>query len=166
MGQQIEEGKSPQFPLYIYQCSKDTITGPIEETDELYAEYCGKGTKVRYLRYLEHHAGTLVAGIFRTWSWITARFHKSDIEKCSVEDIAPKDNAMHDMDDYDLEMEKMEGSGVLSDQSGLKNLSFVLGQSFVPSVNGREDIEIDVSQLRRSLWWFFLVLEQRNLSIY
>ncbi|KAI9044702.1 uncharacterized protein KD926_011672 [Aspergillus affinis] len=116
MGQHIQHGKSPNFPLYIYQGTKDNITGPIEDTDKLYEKYCGKGTKVRYLRYLERdHGGTLIEGM-------------------------PRVCAMYDMDDDDLDMEEMEESRVLDNEPGLKDQTFVHGHSFVPGANDREDL--------------------------
>ncbi|KAL4937359.1 hypothetical protein BDV06DRAFT_227042 [Aspergillus oleicola] len=88
MGEHFNNSYAPNFPLYIFQGTEDTITAPIEDTDALYDKYCNAGTKVRYLRYVgKGHDQTLIAGMYPAWTWITARFNGVPVVKCSVKDI-------------------------------------------------------------------------------
>ncbi|KAL4874467.1 secretory lipase-domain-containing protein [Aspergillus karnatakaensis] len=115
-GDEFLKTNRPRFPLYIYQGTEDNITAPISDTDELYRKYCQAGTKVWYLRYVgQDHGQTLIAGMYRAWSWISARFAGVPVLECSVRNVIKDGDGDGDEDDF--------ASVYLGDDTGLEEQS-------------------------------------------
>ncbi|KAA8647916.1 hypothetical protein EYZ11_012906 [Aspergillus tanneri] len=140
MGNHIEKGQSPNFPLYIFQGTKDNITAPIEDTDNLYHKYCDAGTNVTYVRYVGlDHGGTLLAGMYPAWTWITAVFNWVKIDECTKKDIGPSDGELNDVD-VGPDMSEIEESEVIGSKPGFVDQIFIQGERFVPGSTNREDL--------------------------
>ncbi|KAL2850285.1 secretory lipase-domain-containing protein [Aspergillus pseudoustus] len=102
MGRRIEEGKRPNFPLYIFQGTDDNITAPIEDTDKLVERFCEVGTKVRYVRYVgKDHGATLIKGMYPAWTWMSARFNGFRVKKCTTKDVVKDGDDDGDDEDSD-----------------------------------------------------------------
>ncbi|OJJ02033.1 hypothetical protein ASPVEDRAFT_41550 [Aspergillus versicolor CBS 583.65] len=127
MGQHVNPTHRPKFPLYIYQGTKDNITAPVNDTDALYWKYCHSGTNVRYVRYEgRDHGQTLIAGMYPAWTWISSRFNRVPVLRCSVKNVTKDSDGDDDEDVFstvDLRVDKT-GSEEQSGQDKLTGLDF------------------------------------------
>jgi triacylglycerol lipase len=96
MGRRIEKGKSPNFPLYIYQGTRDNITGPFKDTEDLYHKFCALGTKVLLKKYVGgNHFTTLLTGTIPALQWIKSTFAGNPTNGCRV-DLADPEESLDD----------------------------------------------------------------------
>ncbi|OJJ42232.1 hypothetical protein ASPZODRAFT_105589 [Penicilliopsis zonata CBS 506.65] len=81
MGNHIEKGKSPSFPVYIYQGSADLITAPYSNTEALKKALCDAGTDVFLVKWKGlGHGNTLFLGTPWAMKWIKKVFNREPIQ--------------------------------------------------------------------------------------
>ncbi|ETN38856.1 uncharacterized protein HMPREF1541_06897 [Cyphellophora europaea CBS 101466] len=79
--------RAPQIPVFMYKGVQDQISA-VEDTDQLYDEYCNAGGQVEYIRDVgAEHAALLVTGIPSAIQWIKGAFRGNLEAGCVKRDV-------------------------------------------------------------------------------